>query len=105
MKALVTGARGMLGHDLCPVLEDEGYEVIETDISILDITDFEAIQNFFKREKPDVVVHCAAYTNVDKAQVEFELARKIKRQRYGKYCTCSAGNWRYFSLYFNRLRV
>ncbi len=77
MKALVTGAKGMLGHDLCPILEDSGYEVIETDINNLDITDFEAVQNFFKREKPDVVVHCAAYTNVDKAQDEMELARKI----------------------------
>ncbi len=77
MKALVTGAKGMLGHDLCPVLEDSGYEVIETDINNLDITDFEAVQNFFKREKPDVIVHCAAYTNVDKAQDEIELAKKI----------------------------
>ena len=38
MKVLVTGANGMLGQDLCPILEDEGYEVIETDIHNLDIT-------------------------------------------------------------------
>lgn len=77
MKALVTGAKGMLGRDLCPVLEDAGYEVIETDINNLDITDSSAVKDFFNREKPDVIVHCAAYTNVDKAQDEIELARKI----------------------------
>ena len=37
-KVLVTGANGMLGQDLCPMLEDCGYEVIETDIDNLDIT-------------------------------------------------------------------
>ena len=39
MKVIVTGANGMLGQDLCPILEDEGYDVIETDIHNLDITD------------------------------------------------------------------
>ena len=77
MKILVTGANGMLGQDLCPILEDEGHEVVETDIKNLDITDFKTVQNVLKNEKPDVVIHCAAYTNVDLAEEELEKARLI----------------------------
>ena len=68
MRVLVTGANGMLGQDLCPILEDNGYDVIETDIHNLDITDYSACKAFFSKEKPDFVIHCAAYTNVDKAE-------------------------------------
>ena len=39
-KILVTGSKGMLGCDLCPILKKEGYKVIETDIDNLDITNF-----------------------------------------------------------------
>ena len=45
MKVLVTGAKGMLGQDLCPILEDEGYEVIETDVNNLDVTNFRMWKN------------------------------------------------------------
>ena len=77
MKILVTGASGMLGQDLCPILEDNGYDVIETDIHNLDITDIEQCKKILKAESPGFVVHCAAYTNVDKAEDDFETARKI----------------------------
>ena len=76
-KVLVTGANGMLGKDLCPILEDSGYEVIETDIDNLDITNELEVQKAFKDIKPDYVIHCAAYTNVDKAEEELEIAKKI----------------------------
>lgn len=77
MKVLVTGAKGMLGEDLCPMLEDFGFEVLETDRDSLDITDEMAVFRFFKEEKPDFVVHCAAFTDVDGAEKESELAEKI----------------------------
>lgn len=77
MKALVTGANGMLGQDLCPILEDAGYEVVETDIKNLDITNEIQTLSVIKAENPDLVVHCAAYTNVDKAEEELEIASKI----------------------------
>lgn len=77
MKILVTGANGMLGQDLCPILEDEGYEVVETDINNLDITDFKMVEEVLSKENPDIVVHCAAYTNVDKAEEDIETARLI----------------------------
>lgn len=77
MKVLVTGAKGMLGQDLCPILEDEGFEVVETDIDCLDITDFNQVEQKLSAEKPDYVVHCAAYTNVDKAEDDLETSRLI----------------------------
>jgi dTDP-4-dehydrorhamnose reductase len=76
-KVLVTGANGMLGQDLCPILEDSGYEVVETDIQNLDITDCSALEQVLTRENPDFVIHCAAYTNVDKAEEDLETARLI----------------------------
>ena len=76
-KVLVTGANGMLGQDLCPILEDSGYEVIETDVDTLDITNEECVNTVLNREKPDIVVHCAAYTNVDKAEEDLDTARLI----------------------------
>ena len=77
MKVLVTGANGMLGQDLCPILEDLDYEVIETDINNLDIINELLTHKVMSNEKPDVVIHCAAYTNVDKAEEEFEQAKLI----------------------------
>ena len=74
MKVLVTGAKGMLGQDLCPVLEDIGCFVIETDIDNLDITDEELVSNVIKETRPNLVIHCAAYTNVNKAEEEPETA-------------------------------
>ena len=76
-KVLVTGAYGMLGQDLCPILEDNGYDVVETDVDIMDITNSESIEKMFSLEKPDIVIHCAAYTNVDKAEEDIETARLI----------------------------
>ena len=74
---LVTGANGMLGQDLCPILEDEGYEVVETDINTLDITNSDMVKKVLSGQKPDIVVHCAAYTNVDKAEEDYDTAHKI----------------------------
>lgn len=74
---LVTGANGMLGQDLCPILEDSGYEVVETDIDVMNITDAKSVKLVLEKEKPDVVIHCAAYTNVDKAEEDLKTAELI----------------------------
>ena len=63
MKVLVTGAKGMLGQDLCPILEDSGCYVIETDKDTLDITDNSAVEEFITETHPDLVIHCAASSN------------------------------------------
>lgn len=77
MKVLVTGANGMLGQDLCPILEDEGYEVVETDIESMDLTKADEVEAKFSEVKPDLVIHCAAYTAVDKAEEEPKKAELI----------------------------
>lgn len=76
-KVLVTGANGMLGQDLCPMLEDCGFEVIETDIDNLDITNEQEAMAVITDVKPDYVIHCAAYTNVDKAEEDIKTAELI----------------------------
>lgn len=77
MPLLVTGAKGMLGQDLCPILEDAGYEVIETDVDTLDITNAEQVNQVLKDKMPEIVIHCAAYTNVDKAEEDLKAAELI----------------------------
>lgn len=77
MKILVTGANGMLGQDLCPILEDVGAFVIETDIDTLDITNAGQVDSILTETRPDMVIHCAAYTNVDKAEEDLENAKLI----------------------------
>ena len=76
-KVLVTGANGMLGQDLCPILKENGYDVIPTDINTLDITDEQNVKSVLSEYKPDIVIHCAAYTNVDKAEEDYNTAHKI----------------------------
>lgn len=76
-KIVVTGANGMLGQDLCPILEDNGYEVVESDIQVMDVTDINSVQKFLEENKPDIVIHCAAYTNVDKAEEDLKTAELI----------------------------
>lgn len=76
-KILVTGANGMLGKDLCPILEQNNYTVIKTNSQTMDITDLEKTNKVISEQKPDTIIHCAAYTNVDKAQEDFETAKQI----------------------------
>ncbi len=77
MKVLITGAKGMLGQDLCPTLEDLGCFLIETDIDNLDITKKEDVEDFVSKAHPDLIIHLAAYTNVDRAEEEEEKAELI----------------------------
>lgn len=77
MKVLITGAKGMLGQDLCPTLEDLGCFLIETDIDNLDITKKEDVEDFVSKAHPDLTIHLAAYTNVDRAEEEEEKAELI----------------------------
>ena len=77
MKALVTGVKGQLGYDVMKVLEARGYEGVGVDVEDMDITDEAAVRRVIGEVKPDVIVHCAAYTAVDAAEDNVELCRKI----------------------------
>lgn len=77
MRILVTGARGMLGRDLCPLLKEKKYEVLETDIEDLDITNPSQLRDYVKEHKPDLAINCSGYTNVDKAEEEANKAKIV----------------------------
>lgn len=70
MKVLVTGANGQLGYDVVKELQKQNIECYGTSRQDFDIVDFEATENFIKNYMPDAVIHCAAYTAVDKAEDE-----------------------------------
>lgn len=77
MKILVTGANGQLGHDILLNLAARDIDGIPADIAEFDITQAAATEQFIAAHQPDAVIHCAAYTAVDKAEDDVELCRLI----------------------------
>ena len=75
MKLWITGSKGMLGQDLC-ALAKRDFEVFESDREV-DITDEAAVSGYISANKPDLIINCAAYTAVDKAETETELNHKL----------------------------
>ncbi|TDT52016.1 dTDP-4-dehydrorhamnose reductase [Fonticella tunisiensis] len=75
MKILVTGSKGQLGYEIINMVEDD--EVVGIDKDDLDITDINKTYELIKEIKPDVVIHCAAYTNVDGAERDIDMAYKV----------------------------
>ena len=76
MKILITGANGMLAKEVKEKFQ-EGNEIIATDVAELDITNAEKVMEYIVEKKPDYIINCAAYTAVDKAEENYELADKI----------------------------
>lgn len=79
MKILITGANGQLGLELQEQLAHNTYtyQVIPTDYTTLDITNFNQVKAELLLKKPDVVINCAAHTAVDKCEEDIENAYKI----------------------------
>ncbi|HKL95766.1 MAG TPA: dTDP-4-dehydrorhamnose reductase [Paludibacteraceae bacterium] len=78
MKLLITGAYGQLGNELRVALARYSHlDSVFTDVDTLDITDKIALEAFVVLHKPDVLVNCAAYTAVDKAEDDEALCYKI----------------------------
>lgn len=85
MNILVTGANGQLGNEMRIVAQTTKDRYVFTDVvsqegnetTILDITDIEAVRTVVRAEKIDVIVNCAAYTNVDAAESNDALAEKL----------------------------
>lgn len=70
MKVLLTGSKGQLGSDLQIILSSYGHNVIGVDRENLNITNFNDVESYFLSNHFDIIIHCAAYTTVDKAESE-----------------------------------
>lgn len=82
MKILLTGKNGQVGFALHKKLVSLG-EVIATDRNELDLENSDAIRTFIEKIKPDIIINAAAYTDVDKAETEIELAYKVNAEAPG----------------------
>lgn len=80
MKILVTGANGQLGYDVVKELKKQNIECFGATRQNFDIVDFKATKDFILNYLPDAVIHCAAYTYVDKAEDEPELCYKVNSE-------------------------
>ncbi|MBX9687702.1 MAG: dTDP-4-dehydrorhamnose reductase [Candidatus Obscuribacterales bacterium] len=77
MKVLITGAGGMLGRALSSCLETREHEVKGFPREALDVTNFHQVMEVVLNEKPELVIHAGAYTKVDQAESEPDLAYLI----------------------------
>ena len=80
MNILVTGANGQLGNEMRIVSKENSDHYIFTDVAELDITNSDAVMSFVEDNKIKVVVNCAAYTNVDKAEDDETTAELLNAQ-------------------------
>ncbi len=88
MKILITGCNGQLGTELQKQLREGCSEigpipeklrnatVIAVDLPELDISNYQAVNEFVRRHRPDVIINCAAFTNVDGCEVKHDAQRK-----------------------------
>ena len=77
MKVLVTGVNGQLGYDVVKELEKRGHQAVGVDREQMDLTSKEQIKECIENVNPEAIIHCAAYTAVDKAEDEEELCRRV----------------------------
>ena len=80
MKLLVTGVKGQLGYDVCKVLSARGIEHRGVDIEDFDITNVQATHDYIAAYRPDGVIHCSAWTAVDRAEDELEKVRAVNAE-------------------------
>jgi dTDP-4-dehydrorhamnose reductase len=95
MKLLMTGAAGMLGQDVVAVAATAGHEVTSLSRADLDITDATAVRHALTDAAPDVVLNCAAWTDVDGAENHVEEALAVNGAGAGIVATAAAecGAW------------
>ena len=80
MKILVTGVGGQLGYDVCKVLDARKIENRGVDLADFDITDAQATHDYIAAYRPDAVIHCSAWTAVDKAEDELDKVRAVNTE-------------------------
>jgi dTDP-4-dehydrorhamnose reductase len=95
MKLLITGAAGMLGQDVQAAAQAAGHDLVAYARAELDITDPAALAAVVQRSRPDVVINCAAYTNVDGAEADAAAAEAINGHGAGNVAAAAAaaGAW------------
>ena len=76
-KILVTGCNGQLGRAINEEYKNDDVCLINTDVAELDITDVDKVVAFVMEKKPDVIINCAAHTNVNACESQWDLAYKI----------------------------
>jgi len=95
MRIFVTGAQGQLGYDVMAEVRHRGWEATGADIGDFDLTDRAATLAALERTQPEAVLHCAAYTAVDRAEAEPERARAVNEdgtRHIAQYCA-ARGIW------------
>ena len=90
MRLLITGANGMLANDVRRVAERAGHELVLVDLPELDIVDESAVNAFFERERPEVSINCAAWTDVDGAEEKRDLAHAVNADGAGNLARAAA---------------
>lgn len=79
-RILITGANGQLGNEMRLLAREHSeYDYLFTDVAELDICDEQAVADYVRRHEVDVIVNCAAYTAVDKAEDNEELCDRLNR--------------------------
>jgi dTDP-4-dehydrorhamnose reductase len=91
MKVLVTGAGGMLGRDVVLAAGNAGHDVVGFGHTELDVTDPAALGAKFELERPDVVINCAAWTDVDGAEESEDAALTVNGAAAGNVAAAAAG--------------
>lgn len=91
MNILVTGANGQLGKELRSLPKTDATDFF-TDIEELDITQIEAVQHFVRENQINVIINCAAYTNVSKAEEEIDKAKLINTQAVANLAHAAKNN-------------
>lgn len=90
MKILITGSKGMLAQEIAEVFSGE--ELLLPGREELDITGKDAVREIVKKESPDIIINCAAYTDVEKAEEEREEAMAVNARAVGNLARAAAEN-------------
>lgn len=86
-KILITGSAGMLGQDIAEAFSN--YQPLLYDREQLDLTDFSKVEQELKKTKPNLIINCAGYTDVEKAEEQTELANLINGEVVGNLAKIS----------------
>lgn len=87
----VVGGRGMLGMDLQAALKRTGFDPVCLDLAEIDITSLPSVRSCFEEVAPELAINCAAYTAVDRAESEPDLAFKVNRDGPANLADACAG--------------